>query len=77
MHFNPLFNYRGAKVKEKLTILKSLVEERERGNELAEAMAALHLPDTDAMEWNTKSAAMKAPDALSVRLSDYNMRTIL
>eukprot|EP00088_Acartia_fossae_P012097 TRINITY_DN16208_c0_g1_i2.p1 TRINITY_DN16208_c0_g1~~TRINITY_DN16208_c0_g1_i2.p1 ORF type:complete len:371 (+),score=114.93 TRINITY_DN16208_c0_g1_i2:40-1152(+) len=57
---------RGAKVKEKLAILKSLVEERERGNELAEAMAALHLPDTDAMEWNTKSAAMKAPDALTV-----------
>jgi len=50
---------RGAKVKQKQEILESIIESREGEKDLARALANLHLPDTDAMEWKTKAAVMK------------------
>ena len=55
----PSFVTRGLKVRLKLEVMKTLVSEKEGEDTLVSALARLHLPDTDAMEWKNKQHSHK------------------
>jgi len=50
---------KGLKVRLKLEVMKTLVSEKEGEDTLVSALARLHLPDTDAMEWKNKQHTHK------------------
>ena len=65
-------NYiRGEKVRLKHEVLAGLVAEREKEEDLVSALAKLHLPDTEAMEWNNKILPRAQEDHQDQQVSRY------